>query len=161
MKTKVIGLTLAALIVLTAFWYYENYLCRDCNLQPHFLEVSPDQLKRYEIEKSNERIETFESLNIKPESIKTFGKTPINYTSSTGVAISFKNPLYEARNPGSHVYLNQKEIGTVEGQGVIEGRFSNDNRQFLFSVISACGAGCLHKYNYSIDVSSSILKREI
>lgn len=102
--------------------------------------------------------DTFETLNINPSDIKSFGNiNPITFSNNSH-AVSFKGTVVEARNPGSYVYLNETKLGAVEGQGVIKPFFSKDNNFFTFSTVSVCGAGCVHKRDYQIDLISSTLK---
>jgi hypothetical protein len=98
---------------------------------------------------------TFESLGINPTQIKSFNnQSKLSFAGPDGLHVSFEGSVIQARNPGSHIYLNDKEIGTVGGGGVIEGYFSEDSRYFFFSTYSICGAECIGKQNYKIDLAS-------
>jgi len=101
---------------------------------------------------------TFESEGINPEDEQAFNNTTsIIFTNSEGVEISFAGTIVEARNPGSHVLLNKQEIGTVQGHGIVEANFSADDQRFIFSVMTICGATCVDKYNYEINIPSATL----
>ncbi len=101
---------------------------------------------------------TFESQGIDPNKEKAFKSgTTATYTSKSGAEVSFAGTIIEARNPGSHILLNKKEIATVEGHGIVDASFSEDNKRFAFSVMSICGASCVKKYNYEIDLTSEDL----
>lgn len=102
--------------------------------------------------------DTFEAQGIDPSQEEAFNnRSPITYTNQNGVEISFDGTVVQARNPGSHVLLNKKEIGTVQGHGIIDANFSEDSEHFMFSVMSICGATCVNKYNYEIDIPSATL----
>ncbi len=101
----------------------------------------------------------FESIMKNYSEFKQFGNIkPIVFSSSNGVTVNFQGTIVKARNPGSHIYLNNKEIGTVGGQGLTSAIFSSDGKFFNFTTYSICGAGCANTSNYQIDLNSSVLK---
>lgn len=107
----------------------------------------------------NKEEKTFESLGINPNQEKPFtNKSPIIFTSSNGVEVSFTDTLVQARNPGSHIFLNKKEIGTVEGHGILDASFSNNNQTFVFTVLDILGATSIDTNNYEIDISSGVIR---
>jgi hypothetical protein len=152
MNKKILSLAIIFILLGAGYIFYQN---REENtlIVPSTNSTSTS--------KAVSECDTFETLSINPKLIKAFGnKTPITFTNSLGITITLKDTLEEARNPGSNVYINQNKIGSVEGQGVVDGAFSQDNKKFLFSVYTVAGAACIHKYSYEIDISASSLKIE-
>jgi hypothetical protein len=61
---------------------------------------------------------------------------------STGMVISIKNAFFNAPNGSGDLYVNRKNVGTIDlGDGGISlASFSPDNKYFSFRVISTLGA---------------------
>lgn len=100
---------------------------------------------------------TFESEGIDVKNIRSFGNE-ISFTNSIGIQVVFKGPYLEARNSGSHVYVGNKDLGKVDGSALVSADFSEDNKLFNFSTMSVCGAICVQKENYQIDMNSLALR---
>lgn len=120
---------------------------------------------KYEVVESSismdeiEQMRKYKLIMQNSSEFKPFGNlSPIIFSNANGVTVSFQRTGVEARNPGSYVYINDKEIGTVEGQGLKNASFSDDQKFFNFTVYSICGAGCASIRDYKINLDTSTLR---
>ncbi len=88
-----------------------------------------------------------------------FSKEPLIFSSTSGMTVMFKDYLYQARNPGSNLYVNDIDVADIEGRGIANPYFSSENNLFNFQVISICGAGCINTTYYSLDLVTLSLTR--
>ena len=86
------------------------------------------------------------------------GVSPLVYTDSkTGVTVSFRGVVEEARNSGSNLYIGDTPVGPVQGFGIVDPTFSPDGRYFGFIETSICGGTCQSYDIYVVDLSAGTL----
>lgn len=119
-------------------------------------ETNQTQSSTIEVGRENKNSLNEDALT--PPEIKRFSNLePITYTSPNGLKIIFKGIVTEARNPGSNLYIDDKMIGIVEGQGLIESSLSLNNRYFSFQILNVCGAICSRSMLYIVDLDDKTL----